>query len=65
MTTGGGASPRAAGRHPVQQPAVEQRATLKAAGIDGVQFNFYDFAPDFDHFAQTTLPLLKQAGLRL
>ncbi|WP_393999190.1 hypothetical protein [Xanthobacter versatilis] len=44
---------------------MEQRAALKAAGIDGVQSNFYDFSPDFDHFAQTTLPLPKQAGLRL
>jgi FMNH2-dependent dimethyl sulfone monooxygenase len=47
------------------EQVVEQLIGLKKAGIDGVQFNFYDFARDFDHFAETTLPLLKQAGLRL
>lgn len=47
------------------EQVVEQLAALKQAGIDGVQFNFYDFAPDLDYFAQSTLPLLKQAGLRL
>lgn len=47
------------------EQVVEQLIGLKKAGIDGVQFNFYDFARDFDHFAETTLPLLKSAGLRL
>lgn len=47
------------------EQVVEQLAALKAAGIDGVQLGFYDFAPDFDAFAASTLPLLKQAGLRL
>ncbi|WP_298379767.1 LLM class flavin-dependent oxidoreductase [Azospirillum sp.] len=47
------------------EQVVEQLIGLKKAGIDGVQFNFYDFAVDLDHFAETTLPLLKSAGLRL
>ncbi|ABQ34741.1 MULTISPECIES: LLM class flavin-dependent oxidoreductase [Bradyrhizobium] len=47
------------------EQVVDKLAGLKRAGIDGVQLNFYDFAPDFDHFAQTTLPLLRHAGLRL
>lgn len=47
------------------EQVVEQLAALKQAGIDGVQFNFFDFAPDFDYFLESTLPLLKQAGLRL
>lgn len=47
------------------EQVVEQLVGLKKAGIDGVQFNFYDFAVDLDHFAETTLPLLKSAGLRL
>ncbi|MFN5453312.1 LLM class flavin-dependent oxidoreductase, partial [Bradyrhizobium sp.] len=45
------------------EQVVDKLAGLKRAGIDGVQLNFYDFAPDFDHFAQTTLPLLRHAGL--
>jgi len=47
------------------EQVVEQLAGLKKAGIDGVQLGFYDFAPDFDYFAESTLPLLKEAGLRL
>ena len=37
---------------------------LKAAGVDGVQVNFYDFGPDLDRFARTVLPLMHEAGLR-
>ena len=37
---------------------------LKAAGVDGVQVNFYDFGPDLDRFACTVLPLMHEAGLR-
>lgn len=47
------------------EQVVDQLIALKKAGIDGVQFNFYDFTPDFEYFVETTLPLLKQAGLRL
>jgi dimethylsulfone monooxygenase len=47
------------------EQVVEKLAGLKAAGIDGVQLNFYDFKDDFDYFAERILPLLKQAGLRL
>jgi FMNH2-dependent dimethyl sulfone monooxygenase len=38
---------------------------LKDAGIDGIQLGFYDFAPDLDYFLESTMPLMKQAGLRL
>ena len=37
---------------------------LKAAGVDGVQVNFYDSGPDLDRFARTVLPLMHEAGLR-
>jgi FMNH2-dependent dimethyl sulfone monooxygenase len=40
-------------------------ARLKAAGIDGVQLSFFDFAPDLKLFGETVLPLLKARGLRL
>jgi FMNH2-dependent dimethyl sulfone monooxygenase len=40
-------------------------ARLKAAGIDGVQLSFYDFAPDLALFGARVLPLLKTMGLRL
>jgi FMNH2-dependent dimethyl sulfone monooxygenase len=40
-------------------------ARLKAAGIDGVQLSFYDFAPDLALFGARVLPLLKARGLRL
>ncbi|KAL2784557.1 luciferase-like domain-containing protein [Aspergillus keveii] len=44
---------------------VEQLATLRKTGIDGVQLGFYDWKVDFDHFLENILPLLKEAGLRL
>lgn len=44
---------------------VEQLAALKAAGIDGVQLNFHDFAVDLTHFGEQILPRLKAAGLRV
>ena len=47
------------------EQVVDKLAGLKAAGIDGVQLNFYDFVDDFDHFATRILPLMKEAGLRL
>lgn len=47
------------------EQVVEQFATLKAAGCDGMQINFFDYEPDLDYFAENVLPLLKQAGLRL
>ncbi len=40
-------------------------ARLKAAGIDGVQLSFFDFAPDLALFGERVLPLLKTRGLRL
>ena len=47
------------------EQVVDKLQGLKAAGIDGVQLNFYDFVDDFDYFAARILPLMKQAGLRL
>lgn len=47
------------------EQVVEQLVALKAAGIDGVQLNFHDFAVDLAYFGERILPLLKQAGLRL
>jgi len=44
---------------------VDKLVGLKKAGVDGVQLGFYDFAPDFDYFLESTLPLMKQADLRL
>lgn len=38
---------------------------LRAAGCDGLQITFFDFAPDLEHFGAKVLPLLHQAGLRL
>lgn len=38
---------------------------LKAAGCDGVQLTFYDFAPDLAFFGEAVLPLMHQAGLRV
>ena len=47
------------------EQVVEQLVALKAAGVDGVQLNFHDFAVDLAYFGERILPLLKQAGLRL
>ncbi|KAJ0305849.1 hypothetical protein COL5a_002651 [Colletotrichum fioriniae] len=44
---------------------VEQLDALHKVGIDGVQINFYDFAPDLEYFGEKILPLLKEAGLRV
>ena len=46
------------------EQVVEQFAALKDAGCDGLQINFFDFAPDLAYFADNVLPLMKQAGLR-
>lgn len=43
---------------------VDWFARLKAAGVDGVQVNFYDFGPDLDRFARTAPLLMREAGLR-
>ena len=43
---------------------VEQFLALKKAGCDGVQINFFDFAPDLAYFAENVIPLMKRAGLR-
>ena len=46
------------------EQVVEQFAALKDAGCDGLQINFFNFAPDLAYFADNVLPLMKQAGLR-
>jgi FMNH2-dependent dimethyl sulfone monooxygenase len=38
---------------------------LKAAGVDGVQLTFYDFAADLEQFGEKVLPLMVEAGLRI
>lgn len=43
---------------------VDNLVKLKAAGVDGFQLSFYDFAPDLAYFGERILPLMKQAGLR-
>ncbi|KAK1633287.1 monooxygenase [Colletotrichum phormii] len=47
------------------EQVVEQLDALHKVGIDGVQINFYDFAPDLEYFGEKILPLLKEAGLRV
>lgn len=47
------------------EQVVEQFAALKDAGCDGLQINFFDFAPDLAYFTDNVLPLMHQAGLRL
>lgn len=44
---------------------VDKLLKLKAAGIDGVQLTFFDFAPDLEYFGEKVLPLLYEAGLRV
>ena len=46
------------------EQVIEQLVALKAAGIDGVQLGFFDFAVDLEHFDRRILPVMKQAGLR-
>ena len=47
------------------EQVTEQFLKLKQAGCDGVQINFFDFAPDLEFFGARVIPLLKEAGLRL
>jgi dimethylsulfone monooxygenase len=53
--------------HVVGTPAqvTEWFVRLKAAGIDGVQVNFFDFLPEIEFFGRHVLPLMREAGLRL
>jgi FMNH2-dependent dimethyl sulfone monooxygenase len=46
------------------EQVVEQLLSLKSAGCDGVQINFFDFASDLSYFVDNVLPLMKEAGLR-
>jgi FMNH2-dependent dimethyl sulfone monooxygenase len=47
------------------EDVAEQIAQLHAAGIDGIQIGFYDYAPELEFFAANVLPLLEQRKLRL
>lgn len=47
------------------EQVVDGMIKLKAAGCDGVQLTFYDFAPDLAYFGEAVLPLMVQSGLRL
>lgn len=47
------------------EQVTEQFIQLNKAGCDGVQINFFDFAPDLEFFGARVMPLLKQAGLRI
>lgn len=47
------------------EQVAEQFAKLQAGGCDGMQINFFDFAPDLEYFGERVMPLLKQAGLRV
>ncbi|RWR04582.1 LLM class flavin-dependent oxidoreductase [Paenirhodobacter populi] len=44
---------------------VERFVQLRAAGVDGFQLSFFDFAPDLAYFGEKILPLMRAAGLRL
>lgn len=46
------------------EQVAEALIRVHRAGCDGVQISFFDFKPDLEHFAQSVLPLLEQAGLR-
>ena len=46
------------------EQVVDQFIQLKDAGCDGMQINFFDFAPDLEFFGERVMPLLTQAGLR-
>jgi FMNH2-dependent dimethyl sulfone monooxygenase len=44
---------------------VERFVQLKAAGCDGVQLTFFDFAADLEFFGREVVPLMIEAGLRI
>jgi len=44
---------------------VERFQQLKAAGCDGVQLTFFDFAKDLEFFGEQVIPLMREAGLRI
>lgn len=46
------------------EQVVDWLVRLRAAGCDGVQINFFDFAPELEFFGERVLPLMRQAGLR-
>lgn len=46
------------------QTVVDWLVKLSAAGLDGIQVNFFDFAPDLEFFGARVLPLMVEAGLR-
>src|SRR5262249_50196304 len=44
---------------------VDAFVRLQAAGCDGVQLCFFDFAPELEFFGERVVPLMRQAGLRV
>ncbi|MNW21557.1 hypothetical protein D3C71_2225440 [compost metagenome] len=44
---------------------VEHLLQLKAAGCDGIQICFFDYASELEYFGARVLPLMHQAGLRV
>ena len=47
------------------EQVVEQFASIKNAGIDGVLIGLADYAEELEYFEQRVMPLLKQRGLRV
>ena len=47
------------------EQVVEQFASIKSAGIDGVLIGLADYAEELKYFEQRVMPLLKQRGLRV
>ena len=44
---------------------VEQLASVRKAGIDGVLLGLIDYVEELKYFETRVLPLMKQAGLRI
>ncbi|MDO9438471.1 LLM class flavin-dependent oxidoreductase [Hydrogenophaga sp.] len=47
------------------EQVVDQLLQLKAAGCDGIQICFFDYASELEYFGERVLPLMHQAGLRV
>jgi FMNH2-dependent dimethyl sulfone monooxygenase len=46
------------------EQATDLLLRLNAAGVDGVQFEFWRYAEEIEYFGREVLPLIEQAGLR-
>ena len=47
------------------EQVVEQFASIKKAGIDGVLIGFIDYVEELQYFQDQVMPLMKQQGLRI